>query len=314
MKTTRLALVAFFVVFGLACSQEAGPPGVDYIHEQPAEAKSFLGKLLYPSDPAHELLEKLNAAKVEWEAAPENADAIIWYGRRTAYLGRYQEAIQIYSDGIEIHPDDPRLYRHRGHRYISTRKLDLAIADFEKAASLVEGKEDEIEPDGMPNALGIPVSTLHSNIWYHLGLAHYLKGDFQTALSSYENRLASDPNNDMLVSTAHWHYMALMRLGRKEEAAKVLEPITIDMEIVENQAYHQLCLFYKGEIDEEELLGEDHQEIMNAAIAYGLGNWYFYNDQQDKAIEIFEDMIKQSGWAAFGHIDAEAEIARLQNQ
>ena len=63
------------------------------------------------------------------------------------------------------------MYRHRGHRYVSIREFDRAIADLEYAATLIEGTEDEIEPDGMPNAMNIPVSSLHSNIWYHLGLA-----------------------------------------------------------------------------------------------------------------------------------------------
>ena len=54
----------------------------------------------------------------------------------------------------------PRFPRHRGHRYISIRQLDNAISDFEHAASMIDGQPNEIEPDGMPNARGIPVSTL----------------------------------------------------------------------------------------------------------------------------------------------------------
>ncbi len=78
------------------------------------------------------------------------------------------------------------MYRHRGHRYITLREFDKAIADFNKAVELIEGTDDIVEPDGAPNAAGIPTSTLHTNIWYHLGLAHYLKGDFAAALLAYE--------------------------------------------------------------------------------------------------------------------------------
>ena len=35
---------------------------------------------------------------------------------------------------------------------------------------------------------------------------------------------------------------------RPEDAMAVLDPITPDMEIIENHAYHRLCLFYKGEL------------------------------------------------------------------
>ena len=55
----------------------------------------------------------------------------------------------------------------------------MAIADLRRASQLVAGKPDEVEPDGAPNKAGIPRSTLQSNIWYHLGLAQYLRGDFR---------------------------------------------------------------------------------------------------------------------------------------
>jgi dipeptidyl-peptidase-4 len=178
------------------------------------EAFSLLGYPLYPPAPSAAMVAKYEEAKMKWEAAPTDVDAIIWYGRRTAYLGRYREAIKTYSDGIELFPEDARLYRHRGHRMITTRQLENAIADLEHAAWLIEGTEDEVEPDGLPNALGVPVSTLHSNIWYHLGLAYYLSGNYQRAEQAYAQRAASSANNDSLVSTAHWRYMTLRRLGR----------------------------------------------------------------------------------------------------
>src|SRR4029079_14854032 len=116
---------------------------------------------------------------------PSSADAAIWLGRRLAYLGRFPEAIEAFTQGIAIHPADARLYRHRGHRYITTRRFDREVADLTKASQLVAGKQDEVEPDGAPNKAGIPRSTLQSNIWYHLGLAQYLSGDFDAALASY---------------------------------------------------------------------------------------------------------------------------------
>ena len=39
-----------------------------------------------------------------------------------AGYGRISEAQQAYmADALAANPDEPRLYRHRGHRYISTR-------------------------------------------------------------------------------------------------------------------------------------------------------------------------------------------------
>ena len=44
--------------------------------------------------------QQLTDARASWRRAPGNADSIIWYGRRTAYPGRFNEAIAIFSDGF----------------------------------------------------------------------------------------------------------------------------------------------------------------------------------------------------------------------
>ena len=276
------------------------------------EATSFLGGPLFAPTPSANAVASYEEARKTWGASPTEVDAIIWYGRRTAYLGRYRDAIRIYSNGIELHPEDARLYRHRGHRFISTRQLEKAIADFEYAAAVIEGTDDEVEPDGLPNALGIPVSTLHSNIWYHLGLAYYLSADYERAEQAYAQRAASAANNDMMVSTAHWRYMTLRRLGRDEEAAAVLESINADMEIIENQAYHRLCLFYKGELEEGDLV-EEGSSPANAAVAYGIANWHLAEGDTERGTELLEEIVARDGWAAFGYIAAEADLARTRN-
>ena len=111
-----------------------------------------------------------------------------------------------------------------------------------------------MEPDGQPNARNIPTGTLKTNIYYHLGLAHYLKGDFERAAEAYRLCMQHSKNADMQVATAHWQYMTLRRLDRAEEAKKVLEPITADMDVFENGSYHKLLLMYKGESAADALL------------------------------------------------------------
>src|SRR5215510_16595623 len=63
-----------------------------------------------------------------------SADNLIWFGRRTAYLGRYKDSIRIFTQGVEKFPDDARFFRHRGHRFITLRCFDLAIEDLNHAA------------------------------------------------------------------------------------------------------------------------------------------------------------------------------------
>ena len=308
MTKHKLIFCIFFVLFGilmLSCSQK--PKGKE---EKIVQAVSKMGKNLYSAEPSESALEKFEEAKANFEQEPDNPDALIWYGRRTAYLGKYREAIEIYSNGIEKFPEDARLYRHRGHRYISVREFDRAIEDFEKAAALIEGTEDKIEPDGMPNAQNIPVSSLHTNIWYHLGLSYYLQNDLENALRVYREGIKTSPNDDNIVSTTHWLYMTLRLLGQEDEAKEALIPILPEMDVIENTVYHKLCLFYKGVLPLEELTDPGFSTVMNDAMAYGIGNWYFYNGENEKAKEVFQKILDGESWASFGYIAAESDFAR----
>ncbi len=301
-----------------ACGQDAGNPPAEATRAPPegAQAISLLGEPLYPSPPSPEVAarqaEDIDRARADYEANPNDADAIIWLGRRIGYTGRYREAIEVFGEGIEKHPGDARMYRHRGHRWISVREFDRAIEDLSHAASLVRDVPDEVEPDGQPNALGIPTSTLQSNIHYHLALAHYLKGDFEAALPAYEAYMRVTTNPDQLVAISHWWYMALRRLGRAEEAAAVLEPVTADLEVIENTSYHRLLLMYKGEIEADELWDPERDDPSGVAIAYGVATWHLYNGREEMAREMYGRILEGSGWAGFGHIAAEAEMARLR--
>ena len=281
-------------------------------HSSAPEVISLLGISLYPMNFSGNILDtyirNLEKAQTDYDNNPENADNIIWLGRRTAYFGEYHKAIEIFSEGITKFPDDARMYRHRGHRYISTRKFDLAIEDLEKASKLIFNKEDEIEPDGLPNERNIPTSTLQSNIWYHLGLAHYLTGNMEKAFRSYMECMRVSGNNDMLVATSHWLYMTLRRMEREKEAADLLLPISEKMDIIENDAYHQLLLFYMGKIAERDLLKEGQDALQNTTLAYGVANWHCYNGNEEKGSQLLKSILASDYWPAFGYIAAEADV------
>lgn len=282
-----------------------------------AQARSLTGEPLFPPDQPDDVRatyqDNLEAAERGYEAAPENADSIIWLGRRLAYLGRYDEAIDVYTRGIELHADDARFYRHRGHRYLSTRQLDAAIADFRTAADLIEGTEDQVEPDGLPNAAGVPTSTLHFNIWYHLGLAHYLKGEFEEALLAWNECLAASQHVDSVVATTYWLNNTLHRLGLEERADALLADISADMEIIEVQSYLDVLLLHKGEHTAEDLLGPTGADatLGSTTTGYGVGMWHFVNGRPETAYQIWEAILtNRDQWPAFGYLASEAEIAR----
>ncbi|MDQ3168818.1 MAG: tetratricopeptide repeat protein [Acidobacteriota bacterium] len=280
------------------------------------EAVSLLGKPLVPAAPSADAQARMETQLAEAEAAlkaaPDSADALIWVGRRQAYLGRYGAAIATFTRGIERFPADARFYRHRGHRYLTTRQIPKAITDFEKAVELTRGQPDQVEPDGQPNARNIPTSTLQTNIWYHLGLAHYLRGDFAAAARAYAEDLKISPNDDNLVAVTHWAYMTARRMGRDDEATRLLAPITKELSVIENGSYHRLLLMYKGDVPEAEILQAVDAGLDLVTIGYGVGNWHFYNGRVQKALDVWNKILAQKDqWPAFGYLAAEAEIARL---
>lgn len=256
-----------------------------------------------------EMMAKLEEAQAHYKRNPDSADAMIWVGRRQAYLGQFTVAISTYTDGIKRFPNDARFYRHRGHRHITLRHFQAAIEDLKKASQLVKGKPDEIEPDGQPNERNIPTSTLQFNIWYHLGLAYYLTGENQKALDAYRECLKVSKSPDRLVATTHWLYMTLRRLNRAGEAAKALEPITEGMDVIENTGYYRLLLMYKGIIPAERLLEEAKGDsAASHSMLYGVGNWHLYNGRREQAVAIFRRITSSEQWTSFGFIAAEADL------
>lgn len=314
----KRSLVLLFILAACTSTTSKVPPApaptsVPVAKTGEPEAISLLGKPLVSAPAAADVQQKreedLAKARADYNADPDSADAIIWLGRRTAYLGRYRDAIDIFSEGIRKHPDDARMYRHRGHRYITVRRFADAVKDLQNAARLTRGKKDQVEPDGQPNARNIPIGSLQSNIYYHLGLAHYLRGNFAAALQAYEHGRRLSGNPDRLVSNSYWHYLTLRRLGRADDAEKVLEGISPSMDVIENISYHKLLLVFSGDISPEELLRQDSATIDGATMLYGLGSWYFVNGDQEKAYALWQRLVDSPQWPSFGYIAAEAEIA-----
>ena len=292
-------------------------PAYAQSHAQPVEAISLLGDSLrrpvIAPEAAARMTAQLKEADADLARRPGSADAVIWVGRRTAYLGRFTEAIAVFSSGLARHPNDPRLYRHRGHRYLTIRHFDRAVADLVYGARLTRGQKDEVEPDGQPNERNIPTSTLQSNIWYHLGLAYYLKGDFRRALAAYRECLTVSKNPDMEVATRYWLYMTLRRMGMPSRAAEVLQPVTRSMDIIENGSYHRLLLLFKGELSpDSRASGGADRALEDATTGYGLGNWHFFNGRKDVALGIWRRVVDAGPWASFGALAAEAELARVK--
>ena len=324
----RLAAAVLGVALG-GCSS-SGPPAEPL--PPGAQARSLLGQPLFPppvaEDQRAKLEQQLVEARAAWQAAPDDADALIWYGRRLGYLGQFHEAVEVFTDGVQRHPQDARLWRYRGHRWITLRQFDKAVADLERAVQLIQDQPDEPEPSGTPNARGIDLDTLHENVWYHLALAHFLRGEFEEALAGWETCLATARNDDGRAMCAYWIASAAGRAAAAAEArgdatqaaalrargAAALAGIRPDMDIVEYTSYHHLALAWKGELDPDALLAsaraDAEGDIDLATIGFGVGNWHLCRGETAVARDVFVEVERGKSWHAFGHIAAEVELAR----
>ncbi|MCR4409752.1 MAG: tetratricopeptide repeat protein [Candidatus Saccharicenans sp.] len=292
--TLALMLSAILAAGSVACRNE------DRAEQEVNEPEviSLLGKPLFRTPAEGEALAKLEAglreAGARLEASPDDPEAIIAYGRALSGLWRYHEAIAIYTRGIEAYPDYAMLYRHRGHRYISTRQFDKAVADLGRAAELNDRDFD---------------------IWYHLGLAYYLRGEFDQAEPAYLRCLEVSKDDGSIIAVSNWLYLTLRRQGKEEAARKILDRIKEGMEAGENIAYYKLLLFDKGLKSEEELeKAAAESDLDMATIGYGLACRLLIRGEREKAFEMFRKIVTLPYWPAFGYIAAEVELARAQAQ
>jgi tetratricopeptide (TPR) repeat protein len=261
-----------------------------------------------PESRRADLATRVDEARLARDVKPEDPERWVWLGRQIAYTGRFRDAIGVYTEAIERFPENAALYRHRGHRRISLREYAGALDDLTRAAALVRGKPDVLEPPGDPTAPNARADSLHHNIFYHLGLAHYLRGENAEAELAYRQCLDVSKDDESRVSALHWLCCTLRRLGRKPESDALLAPIRPDLDIKENRSYLNLVLLYKGlRAPDEALTGSG---ASGAAAAYGVGNWLRDAGDEPRGRQVLFQLLAGHEWYAFGYLAAEADLTR----
>jgi tetratricopeptide (TPR) repeat protein len=280
-----------------------------------AQAWSYLGNALYPPPLPMEVRaareEALETALRDRGENPDDPDLWIWVGRHHAYLGEYRIAIETFSDGRDRFSRDARFLRHRGHRWITLREFDQARSDLTEATETMGADGGVIEPDGLPNPAGIPLTTLAFNAWYHLALAEYLAGDFAAARASWESTLEVSDNPDLQVATRYWLHLTLRRLGEDDRAAEVAAAASADQELLENHTYRDLLLHFRGDLPAEAVLPADGEGLGSVTALYGLGIHALLRGDEAEAMRRFQEILdRPDQWPAFGYVAAEVEVAR----
>lgn len=284
-----------------------------------------------PLEETPEQTRRIEAADAALEAAAQDLDRIIAAARAREEVWRYEEAIDLYTRGEAMAPDDYRFPLGRAHRLIRLRRFDEALADLDRSFVL--------DPYGFNTA-------------YLRGLTRYLTGDFAASALEYERaldladdeeaceladagKIPGDPRHCMWIRSdtasrfamTTWAYRALRRTGRNRDAAALLATVRDGMSLSpppedryrgtiirpdgSNEHYYRCLLFYRGERTEQQVLDREGLGGQWPTVAYGVAVWHLVEGRTERAIEMMKEVVASPHWARLGHVAAEADLSGL---
>ena len=222
------------------------------------------------------------------EADPRTIQRYIDLGVAQAGARQMQEAAQTFTRALAVAPNDPMLYRWRGHRNLSVRNFDASMADLTR---------------------GYALDSLNYGTLYHLGVLRFVRGDFNGAADAFRRAQPRAPDAGELAGSTDWLWMSLQRAGRATEATAMLARHPDSL--VTTIAYARRLKMYRGEVAPEALItAADTGDVDLATLRFGLGNYYLVKGDSVRARAEVQRSIASRGWPAFGFIASEAELAR----
>ena len=226
---------------------------------------------------------------------PGDAGTQLLKCRSLAGVRKYDEAIGACSESLRLKPDQTEVLRDRGHYYLNAGKAEPALADLQRAATLA------------PRDRGV---------YYHLGLAHYLLGDFANAAKAYEGCVATSSDDALRIECQAWLLPSLMRAGRKDDAKKLLAAVPVAPMGGHPGNYLDRLLLFKGTRTEAEIAATMAAEgaLSEASVGYSIGVWHLLNGRTDRAREYFNRAIATKYSQAWGYRAAEADLKRLDGR
>lgn len=225
-------------------------------------------------------------------ADPKNIQKFIALGVAQSGARQFREAIETFTRGLAIAPNDAMLYRWRGHRYLSVREFDKASADLRR---------------------GYEIDPRNYGILFHTGVLNFLRGDFAAAAKMFAAAQPLAPDGGELKGSTDWLWMSLARAGRKAEADAMLARHPDTLVAPPGYAYASRVKLYRGEVTPATLFTpSDTADVQKATLNFGLGNWYLVRGDTTNARRAFEQAIASGGWPGFGFMAAEAELRRLR--
>lgn len=195
---------------------------------------------------------------------------------------RYRESAEVYSQLVDILPEDGTALRLRAGRRLSTLQLETAEADL--LACL--------------NAGGDPME-LH----YRLGLCAGFGGNYRRAMLRMEDSfpLCGD---EMAIAVIYWHTIFAWKAGKK---AVLLPFYRSGMDVGHHYAYEAAVSVMAGKNSVAELEKQIGQadDLDHSMLRYGLCAIQEHNGDTEKAQKGIEEIIRRDGfWVSYAWLAA----------
>ncbi len=156
------------------------------------------------------------------------AELAFRHGNFLLILGQIDEAIEVYSNIIDINPRAAHVYNNRGESYRMKNEIDLAIEDYTAAIKLdlelVEAynnrgvayrNKGEIDKAILDYDRAIELNPNYAEAFVNRGTAYDSKGDFDQAIVNYNKALKLNPDEPV---TYNNRGVAYLRKGNVKQA------------------------------------------------------------------------------------------------
>lgn len=219
-----------------------------------------------------------------------------WFkmGMALALIGRNDEALEAYSEGLIYSPFFAPLYFGRGRRHNAMGHYKAALADF---------------------TMAIHLDSSVWNYWYYRGTCLNTHGELEESVKDFEEciKLTSPAQRYVLV---HWLFTTYMEMGRIDDADRSLLYTDCHAECpVRNYGYKRAVKLLKGIVTPDEYINIEEMkdnvlqrpgrvELELNGMYYALFWYWIRHNNENKAKEALIELDKVAVKGAFGYTKA----------
>ena len=221
------------------------------------------------------------------KSLPDSVEKFRALGKALSRQLRYREAIDAYTEGLKLEPENLSLLRLRAGRYLTTLHSDPAIADFEKCLTLGAEKLDCL---------------------YRIGLAQYYAGRYEQAMEVFEGCMPLC-DDEMGIAVLYWHTLSA---ARTEKAPTLLKYYRPDMAGGHHTAYEKAMRVWSGTTPLAAALVMLEREEDDLEYGITLSCLLWHPDCAEKA-RLSQSLLRRDGfWPSFAYLAAWRDRAGTQ--